>query len=180
MNGIGPYGVKAYDCGLASTPAMFMSTVFPEFSCDAAVMITASHLPYNRNGFKFFTGEGGLDKADITAILRYAGDEELCREKLGEPDGADSRVRDFGKLVYPMEERDLMGRYCKHLRKLIVDGAESGEKPLAGMKIVVDAGNGSGGFFAKKVLKPLGADISDSQYLEPDGMFSNHAPNPGC
>ncbi|MEI3504508.1 MAG: hypothetical protein V8Q42_13000, partial [Anaerovoracaceae bacterium] len=46
------------------------------------------------------------------------------------------------------------------------------------MKIVVDAGNGSGGFYAKKVLKPLGADISASQFLEPDGMFMNHAPNP--
>ena len=70
MNGMGPYGITAYDCGLASTPAMFMSTVFPEFACDAAVMITASHLPYNRNGFKFFTAEGGLDKADIADILR--------------------------------------------------------------------------------------------------------------
>ena len=53
-----------------------------------------------------------------------------------------------------------------------------GKNRSGGMKIVVDAGNGSGGFYAKKVLKPLGADVSDSQYLEPDGMFSNHAPNP--
>ena len=34
---------------------MFMSTVFPQFDCDGAIMITASHLPYNRNGMKFFT-----------------------------------------------------------------------------------------------------------------------------
>ncbi len=178
MNGLGPYGVTAYDCGLASTPAMFMATVFPEFSCDAAVMITASHLPYNRNGFKFFTAEGGLDKGDISAVLRYAEDEELCREKLGEPTAQEDRVRYFGKLVYKPEERDLMELYCRHLRKLIIDGVGDGERPLAGMKIVVDAGNGSGGFYAKKVLKPLGADVSDSQFLEPDGMFSNHAPNP--
>ncbi len=178
MNGMGPYGLTAYDCGLASTPAMFMSTVFPELACDAAVMITASHLPYNRNGFKFFTAEGGLDKADIADILKYAGDEEACLDKLGEPGNSDSRVRNFGKLVYPAEERDLMSLYCEHLRKLISEGVGDGEKPLAGMKIVVDAGNGSGGFYARKVLKPLGADVSDSQYLEPDGMFSNHAPNP--
>lgn len=178
MNGMGPYGIKAYDCGLASTPAMFMSTVFPEFACDAAIMITASHLPYNRNGFKFFTAEGGLDKADISAILEYAGDADLCVKKLGEPAHLDGRVRDFGKLVYPAEEKDLMSLYCGHLRDLIIKGAESGDRPLEGMRIVVDAGNGSGGFFARKVLKPLGADISDSQFLEPDGMFSNHAPNP--
>ena len=31
MEGFGPYGITAYDCGLASTPAMFMATLFPEF-----------------------------------------------------------------------------------------------------------------------------------------------------
>lgn len=33
---------------------------------------TASHLPYNRNGFKFFTSSGGLGKADIKDILELA------------------------------------------------------------------------------------------------------------
>jgi len=51
-------------------------------------------------------------------------------------------------------------------------------RPLEGLHIIVDAGNGAGGFFANKVLKPLGADISGSQFLEPDGTFPNHAPNP--
>lgn len=46
------------------------------------------------------------------------------------------------------------------------------------MKITVDAGNGSGGFYADKVLAPLGADVSSSQFLVPDGSFPNHAPNP--
>ena len=35
-------------------------------------MITASHLPYQRNGFKFFTAEGGLEKADIADVLSRA------------------------------------------------------------------------------------------------------------
>ena len=50
--------------------------------------------------------------------------------------------------------------------------------PLDGLKIIVDAGNGAGGFFADKVLKKLGADTSGSQYLNPDGNFPNHIPNP--
>lgn len=33
---------------------------------------TASHLPYNRNGLKFFTSDGGLNKADIKDILERA------------------------------------------------------------------------------------------------------------
>ena len=52
------------------------------------------------------------------------------------------------------------------------------DKPLAGMKILVDAGNGAGGFFATEVLEPLGADTTGSQFLEPDGRFPNHIPNP--
>jgi len=71
-----------------------------------------------------------------------------------------------------------MSVYSEHLRNIIIEGVGAGEKPLEGMKIVVDAGNGSGGFYAKKVLAPLGADIKDSQFLDPDGYFLNHAPNP--
>ena len=63
-------GVKVYDCGLSSTPSMFMTTV--DFGCDASVMITASHHPFNRNGLKFFVREGGLDHQDIIDILEHA------------------------------------------------------------------------------------------------------------
>ena len=54
-------GLKVTDFGMASTPAMFMSTVTEGYQFDGSVMITASHLPFNRNGFKFFTAGGGLE-----------------------------------------------------------------------------------------------------------------------
>ena len=38
------------------------------------IILTASHLPYNRNGFKFFTNAGGLGKPDIKDILERAAD----------------------------------------------------------------------------------------------------------
>lgn len=196
--GFGPYGVRILDCGLSSTPAMFMSTIFPQYDCDGAIMITASHLPFNRNGFKFFTKDGGLNKKDITEILDAAASDERIAE-LGEPKFVEREYFDMGR-SFPHEDCDLMDAYCEHLRNIIkesvyncskysqgsilnteqpdVSNEEQYEKPLAGMKIVVDAGNGAGGFYAKKVLKPLGADISASQYLEPDGNFPNHAPNP--
>lgn len=47
---------------MASTPAMFMTTVDDELAVTGGVMITASHLPFNRNGLKFFTKEGDLRK----------------------------------------------------------------------------------------------------------------------
>ena len=178
MEGFGPYGVTVYDCGLASTPAMFMATLFPAFKCDGGIMITASHLPFNRNGFKFFTEDGGLDKADIKEILAVAEDDDAGKDVLGEPTNIDGYTHRHGQRIFAAKEAELMPLYCDHLKKLIIDGVQDGDKPLEGMKIVVDAGNGSGGFFARKVLAPLGADVSASQFLDPDGTFPNHPPNP--
>ena len=48
-------GLFVLDCGMASTPAMFMTTVSAQTHCDGAVMLTASHLPSDRHGMKFFT-----------------------------------------------------------------------------------------------------------------------------
>ncbi|MEB3212034.1 MAG: hypothetical protein VKL39_11795 [Leptolyngbyaceae bacterium] len=52
------------------------------------------------------------------------------------------------------------------------------DQPLTGLHILVDAGNGAGGFYATKVLEPLGANTAGSQFLDPDGTFPNHVPNP--
>lgn len=73
-----------------------------------------------------------------------------------------------------------MERYAAHLRELIEKGVNAPDyhRPLSGFHITVDAGNGAGGFYAEKVLAPLGADISGSRFLEPDGRFPNHIPNP--
>ena len=158
-------GIRVFDCGLASTPAMFMSTIFEAYKCDGAVMITASHLPFNRNGFKYFSKDGGLDKKDIKKIIELA--EAGAAPQSGMPGSVD--------------ERDLIGDYSSYLRnKIIMEVAdeEEPEKPLRGLRIVVDAGNGAGGFYATRILEPLGADITGSQFLEPDGFFPNHQPNP--
>lgn len=155
-------GVKVLDCGLASTPSMFMTTV--DLKCDGALQITASHHPFNRNGLKFFTRDGGLEASDIEEILIYAQENETP-EKIG------------GGTVTPT---NYMEQYSKNLRDMICRevNAEDYEHPLKGYKIVVDAGNGAGGFYASKVLEPLGADTTGSRYLDPDGMFPNHVPNP--
>ena len=42
---------------------------------DGAVMITASHLPFNRNGFKFFDNKAGFEKKEITDLLSRAAKE---------------------------------------------------------------------------------------------------------
>ena len=71
-DGILAMGADVADFGLASTPSMFMSTVTKGYEFDGSIMLTASHLPWNRNGMKFFTKNGGLEKSDIAAILASA------------------------------------------------------------------------------------------------------------
>ncbi len=153
-------GLNVVNFNMASTPAMFMSTVTDGFNFDGSVMITASHLPFNRNGFKFFTSLGGLEKEDIKQILAYAESDK----QTSLPEGT-------------LSCGDFMDTYSNILADKIRK-ATGEERPLEGFKIVVDAGNGAGGFFVDKVLKPLGADTTGSRFLEPDGSFPNHIPNP--
>ena len=153
-------GLHVTDFGMASTPAMFMATVTEGYLFDGTVMITASHLPFNRNGFKFFTAEGGLEKGDIKQILSFAAADQTT--------GLESAC---------VEQGAFMDAYANILAEKI-RAATGEEKPLEGFRIVVDAGNGAGGFYAEKVLQPLGADTTGSRYLDPDGSFPNHIPNP--
>lgn len=169
--GIIAQGHEVCDFGLASTPAMFMSTVLPngddDSTYDGSIMITASHLPYYRNGLKFFTKEGGLEKGDIKELTQLA--DKIAEESASAKDGSISA---------DIPSADFMDTYASYLQAKIRDGAGKGERPLEGLKVIVDAGNGAGGFYVKKVLEPLGADTSGSQFLEPDGSFPNHIPNP--
>uniref|UniRef100_A0A061R0N2 phosphoglucomutase (alpha-D-glucose-1,6-bisphosphate-dependent) n=1 Tax=Tetraselmis sp. GSL018 TaxID=582737 RepID=A0A061R0N2_9CHLO len=174
-------GVQVTLFGLATTPAMFMSTITPTYEFSGAIMITASHLPFNRNGMKFFTSEGGLEKKNISDILERAA--KLCLQAGGEPDSMDAAMDFFcGKdSVAEYTQVNFMRVYADQLRNIIKMGVkhpDSYDTPLEGFRIVVDAGNGSGGFFAEEVLKPLGANITGSKFLEPDGSFPNHIPNP--
>ena len=155
-------GVKTYSCGLSSTPSMFMSII--NFNMDASVEITASHLPMEMNGLKFFTRQGGFSGDDIKVILKYAQESPYIAESVSAQ----------------VEPLDNMAKYCADLCDMIKKGvnAEDYDKPLQGLKIVVDAGNGVGAFYAHNVLSVLGADIEGSRYLDPDGTFPNHIPNP--
>jgi len=165
IEGMASMGCRVYDFAMASTPAMYMSTVTPGYNCHGAIMLTASHLPFNRNGLKFFTPQGGLGKQDITDILALAKQGEF-------PTAA---------ATGSVETRDFISVYADQLVQTIRQGVNHPnhfEQPLKGLKIIVDAGNGAGGFYASKVLVPLGADIQGSQFLDADGTFPNHIPNP--
>lgn len=165
VNEIQKLGCVVIECGMCSTPAMFMSTVFEDYKVDGAIEITASHLPYYYNGLKFFTNKGGFEGEDITELLEIADKAEF------------PQCNDLGSKI----EKNLMEEYSSFLVHKITEGINdpnNKNQPLKGFKIVVDAGNGVGGFYVEKVLNKLGADTLGSQFTEPDGMFPNHIPNP--
>nr|MBP6247844.1 phosphomannomutase/phosphoglucomutase [Trichococcus sp.] len=146
MAGMAPFAIEIVDVGLSTTPAMFMSTQYKDYATDAAIMITASHLPFEYNGLKFFTKTGGAEHEDIEAILEYAYEipEAFAEEEQ----------------TAVVTEMDLLSTYAADLQEKIRKGiasAENPEKPLTGRHIIVDAGNGAGGFFVERVLQPLGA-----------------------
>ncbi|MBW2456292.1 MAG: phosphomannomutase/phosphoglucomutase [Deltaproteobacteria bacterium] len=147
IQGLTESGLDVIDCGLASTPAMFMTAIHPELNVDGAVMLTASHLPFNRNGMKFFTSEGGFDKSDIHELLQLAAAGECSTQAVS------GSVRTV----------DFLASYSEHLVQVIRNGAadpDDFDRPLRGLKVA------------------LGADVTGSQFLQPDGTFPNHVSNP--
>ncbi|GBF99435.1 phosphoglucomutase [Raphidocelis subcapitata] len=183
LTGLADEGAEVEDAGLSTTPAMFYSIIAPGSRVTGAVMMTASHMPLQNNGLKFFTAGGGLEKRDIASIVDAAG--AMCADEgvvLNDPTSDTAFVLNRAIALPAIGTKvPLLEAYSSHLRSLIIEGvahADHPNKPLEGLHIVVDAGNGSGGFFADQVLAPLGADVSGSQFLEPDGSFPNHIPNP--
>jgi phosphomannomutase len=162
VEGINRAGAAAMDFGMCTTPAMFMSTITEGFEPDGSIMITASHHPWMKNGLKFFTAKGGLEGREVEELLRAA--ETLKPEEY--------------PVTGKVTERAFLPVYSAQLADRIRKGLHTEEeKPLSGLHIAVDAGNGAGGFYAE-LLQSLGADIAGSQFLDPDGHFPNHIPNP--
>ena len=159
--GMARTGAQVWDYGMCTTPAMYMSLLTEGFKADASIMVTASHHPYYRNGLKFFLPEGGVSATDLSMILSIAANTAPV-------DGPHPAVqkRDF----LPVYKQQLMDRMRRGLDTDVAC-------PLLGLHVVVDAGNGAGGFY-EEMLREMGAWTEGSQFLEPDGHFPNHIPNP--
>ena len=175
-------GVQVTYTGLATTPSM--ASFCRSNLCHGAVMVTASHLPKDRNGFKFFSS---------------AGSNFEPQEKIHEMiDLAEHRVSHWYDLatIPPTSGPDAvycsggwidhMGHYKQALKQALVrevtgikeyDENHNHSNLLTGIRVVLNSGNGSGGFFAS-VLEELGADVSGSIHIPPNGEFPNGVPNP--
>ncbi len=142
-------GCDVTDLGIIPTPLLYFS-VFEEKKA-AGVMITGSHNPPEHNGFKMMVGEETLYGPTIQEVygLVRAG-------RFAEGRGA-ARTLD----IIPVYE-DYVASRIRLGRKL---------------RVVVDAGNGTGGHVAVPLFRRLGCDVQ-CLYCEMDGRFPNHHPDP--
>lgn len=153
-------GCPAINLGVTSTPSVVLGIGGPGPLYEASIMVTASHLPVNRNGLKFFSTKGSFTQTDAQQIISYALEKE-CH---------------FGFPREPENYYDFALDYAHDRARRILERNVL-QQPLENLKIVLDAGNGAGGFYAT-VLEELGADVSESFNLLPDGRFPNGVPNP--
>ncbi len=142
-------GCNVTDIGIVPTPILYFSIFYKKL--EAGVMITGSHNPPEHNGFKMMAGEETLSGSDIQTI-RGIIDESKYAVGAG--------VRKSYDLV--PEYRDYILGDVKLARKL---------------KVVVDAGNGTGGVVAVPIFRKLGCDVIEL-YCDMDGRFPNHHADP--
>lgn len=164
-------GCDVFLIGKVPTPVLYFTTFTEEV--DGGVMITGSHNPSHHNGFKISLGKESLHGEQIQEIKEIAlvGRtiiDTVSIETLG--------FNKKGKLVSYKRELakthnlNLLQEYQRQLFQRL----NLGERKL---KVVVDAGNGTGGITAVPFYYRLGLDVVEL-FCEPDSSFPNHQPDP--
>jgi phosphomannomutase / phosphoglucomutase len=148
--GLTETGCDVLDVGMVPTPVLYY-TLFTE-GVDCGVMITGSHNPADNNGFKICLGKSSIFGEHISQIKQIA------------------LSKDFASGQGKLEERDVVESYRAHIRSSIRMGSR---KP----KVVVDAGNGMGGFIGAPLYRELGCEVIEL-FCDPDSRFPNHHPDP--
>ncbi len=141
--GLTAVGYNVIQIGPFPTPAVaFIGT---NMRCDGAIMISASHNPYDDNGIKFFDSEGNkLSKEIENEIDEIYQDEALIamHQKTGKEIGRSKRID------------DVIGRYIVHIKNSFPR-----ELSLQGVRVVIDTANGAGYKVGGTILQELGADV---------------------
>lgn len=92
------------------------------------LQMTASHLPYTRNGLKFFTKRGGLTSPEV---------EEICDKAATKYANRLTKVSTV--LSIPPSRVDFMSSYSEHLRNIIKEKVNHPlhyDTPLQGFQVL--------------------------------------------
>jgi len=142
-------GMDVVEIGMCPTPVQYFS--MRHLDLDGGIMITGSHNPSEFNGLKLTVGLETIYGARIQDVRKLV-------------EGGAS-VTGNGNL----EKFDAGRAYMEYVKPLFGD--------LSGIKVVVDAGNGTGGIVGPQLMRELGAEVIEL-FCEPDGRFPNHHPDP--
>lgn len=156
IEGITSTGLGVYDIGVCPTPLQYFS-IF-HLDLDGGIMITGSHNPPEYNGFKLSVGKETIYGSNIQGL------KEIIKKK-----DWFASVKKGMVLKY-----DIVTAYKKYMldKFSYLNGPQ-----YKRLKVVVDAGNGTGGLVAPEILNNIGCYVIPL-YCEPDGSFPNHHPDP--
>ncbi|WP_410653588.1 phosphomannomutase/phosphoglucomutase [Amycolatopsis sp. cmx-4-54] len=153
-DGVTSQGLDVVSIGLASTDQLYFASGSLNLP---GAMFTASHNPAKYNGIK-------LCRSGAAPVGQDSGLAEIR-------DTVEQGVPAFQGQRGSVTEKDVLAEYAAYLRKLV---DLSGSRPL---KVVVDAGNGMGGYTVPTVFAGLPIEVVP-MYFELDGNFPNHEANP--
>ncbi len=149
MRGLKASGCHVTDIGVVPTPVLYYSQF--RLKADGAVMITGSHNPAEFNGFKTVCGASTIHGEAIQDIRRMMESGDLSS-------GQGSETTADCVTPYVAE----IASQFKFPRRV---------------KVVIDAGNGTGGPVMHRLLERLNVDATE-MFFEMDGRFPNHHPDP--
>lgn len=146
-------GAKVLLTGPVPTPAIAHLT--QSMGCNAGIMLTASHNPFEDNGIKVFGGDGYKLSDELESKL----EEIILSEKVAEPE----RPGNLGK-AFVIE--DAVGRYIEFAKNA------AGTHSLKGLKVVLDCAHGAAYFVGPVIFDELGVELIKLG-VSPDGRNIN-------
>jgi phosphoglucosamine mutase len=163
--GVSAAGGEALLGGVLPTPAAPL--LVHRYGLDLAVVLSASHNPYQDNGVKFFAADGfKLSDEDELAIERDL-EQGAVPAKAGElaigPGGAGAKPTRIGRV------RELRGTHEDYLRELETRFADL---RLDGLDLLIDCANGATYRVAPEIFRRLGANVTVVA-AAPDGRNIN-------
>jgi phosphoglucosamine mutase len=147
--GLAQQDVPAVSAGVITTPGVAYLTRGGSFT--AGVMISASHNPYRDNGIKVFSHSGYKLPDEEEHLI----EQEIFRHAGQAP----------GPPLFLAPDPALAERYLDYLASTVTGG-------FAGMRIVLDCGNGAAYQLAPALFRRLGAEV-EAICCEPNGRNIN-------
>lgn len=149
LKGMIDSGLEVFNIGIVTTPMLYFSLF--HLNLDGGVQVSGSHNPPDQNGFKICIGKDTIWGEEIQRVRKIIEAKDF-------PSG-NGAVRNY----------NLNPEYIDYIVKNI--------KLARPLKVVIDAGNGTAGPVAPKVIRGLGCEVTEL-YCDMDGTFPNHHPDP--